>query len=208
MAHGICSVCGKYDRLRNGWCPKHYERWRRHGDPEGESSPTTLSDYYARLELKIDRSSGISACHPWQGSIGSNGYGNFWIQGSCRKSHIVAWEIINGPVPTSIQIDHECHNIAVREGSCKAGVCLHRRCCNESHLIARTPQEHSEATPAWKRPTGKQAVRTSILTEDNVLDIKSCLSNGEHYEAIAAKYKVHPVTIHNIKTGTTWGWLE
>lgn len=29
---GVCSVCGKRSRKR-GMCQKHYQRWRKHGDP-------------------------------------------------------------------------------------------------------------------------------------------------------------------------------
>ena len=31
----ICKIpgCGETPKIRRGWCPKHYMRWRRYGDP-------------------------------------------------------------------------------------------------------------------------------------------------------------------------------
>lgn len=155
MPYGNCSICDEYERLTRTWCPMHYQRWRRHGDPEWESQLPTTADYYRRMEKKIDRSPGLLTCHLRNGAVGSKGYGNFWMQGSCRKVHVVMWESMHGPVPPGIQIDHECHNLAVRQGLCKAGICLHRRCCNGAHLVARTAQEHADATEAWERPAGR-----------------------------------------------------
>ena len=34
-----CRVCGRPDRLSKGMCPKHYQRWLRHGDPTIVGTP-------------------------------------------------------------------------------------------------------------------------------------------------------------------------
>ena len=50
------------------------------------------------------------------------------------RSHRVAYELSNGPIPDGAQVDHTCHNADV---SCGGGVnCPHRRCCNPAHLEA------------------------------------------------------------------------
>jgi hypothetical protein len=34
----------------------------------------------------------------------------------------------------------------VRNGTCQPGICLHRRCCNNLHLVPRTRAEHVGAS--------------------------------------------------------------
>lgn len=38
MADGICTICGG-PHLARGWCAKHYQRWKIHGDPNYEPPP-------------------------------------------------------------------------------------------------------------------------------------------------------------------------
>jgi hypothetical protein len=53
----------------------------------------------------------------------------------------------NDPKPSGIELDHECHNQAIRDGLCLPGICAHRLCCNPRHLIPRTRAEHVAASP-------------------------------------------------------------
>lgn len=59
-------------------------------------------------------------CWIWQGNS-DNGRGYFsimWAQ-KRRYVHRVAWELVNGPIPDGLQIDHLCRN---------------KRCVNPTHL--------------------------------------------------------------------------
>jgi len=91
-----------------------------------------------RLWPKIDKR-GPDECWPWTGAKRSNGYGNI---GRGRAGagnvgpHVVVWELMNGPIPASHEIDHTCH----KPTECAGGfTCPHRLCCNPAHLAAVLP---------------------------------------------------------------------
>ncbi len=68
-------------------------------------------------------------CWEWTASL-SHGYGQFWIQGANpqrQKAHRVAYEMIVGPIPEGLQIDHLCRN---------------RACVNPSHMQPVTRREN------------------------------------------------------------------
>mgnify|MGYP007071623989 FL=1 len=52
--------------------------------------------------------------------------------GKRMYAHRAAWEVVNGPVPAGLVVDHRCHNA---DTACPGGPsCPHRRCCNPAHL--------------------------------------------------------------------------
>lgn len=51
-----CSICGKVEQLRRGWCVKHYRRFKTHGDPtkllnRPQGSGTPHIDGYWMFEI-------------------------------------------------------------------------------------------------------------------------------------------------------------
>lgn len=62
---------------------------------------------------------GLSDCWFWQGAVQSKGYGSVGHQGRVWSTHRLAYELLIGPIPDGLQIDHLCRN---------------RRCCNPAHL--------------------------------------------------------------------------
>lgn len=77
-------------------------------------------------------------CWPWRGVVGWDGYGCAGTRH--RRAHRVAYEVLIGPVPPGLQIDHACHN---RAPSCVGGyACPHRSCVNPDHLEAVTQGEN------------------------------------------------------------------
>lgn len=80
----------------------------------------------------------------------SNGYATKYFDGVYRGLHRVSWEILNGPIPKGMLIDHTCHNEALEEGTCKGGrTCKHRACINPAHLRLTS---HLENVQAGARP--------------------------------------------------------
>lgn len=69
----------------------------------------------ARFWRRVDKS---KSCWEWH-SDGSKGYGRFALYGRMEQAHRVAWELVKGPIPSGMQIDHICRN---------------RLCVNPDHL--------------------------------------------------------------------------
>jgi hypothetical protein len=66
----------------------------------------------------------------WTGAIttGDNaGYGSFWDGSRAVRAHRYAYEIVHGPIPDGLTLDHLCRN---------------RPCVNPAHLEAVSVQEN------------------------------------------------------------------
>jgi hypothetical protein len=153
VANGTCSIdgCEKPHEAR-GWCIKHYRRWQRHGDPLWQL-PTT-ADYFWEKVRKADRFD-PDTCWLWTAPPDSNGYGRLKVAVRMVRAHIFAYELLVGPVPDGLELDHLCHG---RDKSCKGGsTCIHRRCVNPGHLEAVT---HRTNVLRGVSPVARCAVKT------------------------------------------------
>lgn len=93
-------------------------------------------DLPTRFWAKVDKNGpfpteapGLSgACWQWTASIiHTTGYGAFGVEGRKRGAHRVSYELVIGPIPDGLTIDHLCNN---------------RRCVNPSHLEPVTQGEN------------------------------------------------------------------
>lgn len=71
-----------------------------------------------RIEDKIDRN-GPNGCWLWTGALFRNGYGEVHFEKKQRLAHRVVYQLIVGPIPDDLQIDH---------------LCRVRSCVNPSHM--------------------------------------------------------------------------
>lgn len=115
----------------------HYQRWRKDGDP-GEAEPRFMLGVpeVERFWAKVDRR-GDDECWPWKAGTFGSGYGHFSYErfGGGSTAHRFAYELLVGPIPDGLELDHLCHTQAVVEGACGGGdECPHRRCVNPAHL--------------------------------------------------------------------------
>lgn len=145
MAKRTCSIddCGRPVFAR-GWCNRHYNRWRSHGDPL-----TTLRrppvdrpriDPAVRFWPKVEKT---ETCWLWTGALfKTSGYGQFSCQSTNMLAHIWSYENVNGPVPDGLQLDH---------------LCRVRRCVNPAHLEAVTAQVNNLRSEA---PSARNAMKT------------------------------------------------
>lgn len=79
----------------------------------------------ARISRKIELT--IDGCWQWTGAVTSRGYGSAAHEGRTWSTHRLAYELLVGPIPAGLQIDHLCRN---------------RRCCNPEHLEPVTGREN------------------------------------------------------------------
>lgn len=138
MAKRTCSIddCGGAHYCR-GWCEKHYNRWRKWGDPL-----KTLI-FYGSAEDRFwhyVEKRGPDECWPWTGTITEFGYGVLKDAGQQVRAHIKGYLLTGHTIPQGLVLDHTCHD----PKKCVPGPdCPHRRCCNPSHLEPVTLGENT-----------------------------------------------------------------
>jgi hypothetical protein len=85
---------------------------------QGMTRGTLADRFWAHVE-KTD------SCWLWAGNIRSDGYGRMMFQSKRRLVHRIAYELLIGPIPEGLTIDHVW-----------ARGCRYRRCVNPDHLEA------------------------------------------------------------------------
>lgn len=107
----VCRIaeCGKPTVCRQ-LCHGHYARLRRYGRPEKET-----------LKEKVMRNFTVNeaGCWIWSMGISFYGYGQIKWKREQKPAHRASWEVLRGPIPAGLQIDHLCRN---------------RACINPDHL--------------------------------------------------------------------------
>lgn len=122
MTARACSIdgCEKGGKLKRGWCPMHYWRWQKHGDPLALLPQPSRSEFFAARTERRD------GCLIWTGKRTSGGYGQ--MRG--EYAHRYAWERANGPIPSGKVIDHALH--------------CDRACVEITHLRLATNQQNGQ----------------------------------------------------------------
>lgn len=116
-----------------GLCKMHYRRAHRHGE--------TTDPRERRFWAQVDQR-GADDCWPWTGYCQANGYGarSNHTPGETRLAHRIAYELLVGPIPKDMVLDHVCHT---RDPQCADNdQCPHRRCVNPAHLEPVTRREN------------------------------------------------------------------
>lgn len=109
MAERTCSLEGCEQRhYSKGWCRMHYNRWRRTGDP-GEAAPRVQHlEFPASLIMRLRFMP--NGCVEFTGALGTNGRGSVRVAGRPTLPYVAAYELLVGPVPDGMELDHLCRN--------------------------------------------------------------------------------------------------
>lgn len=112
----ICSVRDCLSTaVARSYCPRHYYRWKRYGDPLRESR---------KLHTWTVNANG---CWVWDQVASSSGYGVLSYRGKTIYAHRWVYEQRVGQIPKGMQLDHLCRN---------------RPCVNPAHLEPVTQKEN------------------------------------------------------------------
>ena len=172
MAQGIkgsalkCSVqgCGRIAHAR-GWCSTHYRRWAKHGDPaiKGQDQLHGLA-IVERFWAHVDKEGHLpeycpelGPCWLWMLQLDSRGYGRFWDGTRRPFAHDFAYELLVGPVPDGLELDHLCRVPA---------------CVNPAHLEAVTHRVNVLRGVGFMAQQARKThcKRGHLLAGDNIYD--------------------------------------
>src|SRR5688572_13326968 len=85
-------------------------------------------------------------CWQWTGSFMPNGYGRLIVKRHTVLAHRFAYELLVGPIPAGLQIDHLCRN---------------RACVNPAHLEPVTIKQNLLRSPITN--AARNAAKTRCL---------------------------------------------
>lgn len=120
-----CIRCARPDISARGLCGACYQRGRKNGDLP--PLPTPVERFWAGVAKS-------EACWIWTRSC-IRGYGQFYLDGRNRKAHRIAYELLVGPVPDGLVLDH---------------LCRVTRCVNPEHLEPVTVAENNRRSSLAK----------------------------------------------------------
>lgn len=109
-------------------------------------NPRPLIDPVIRFWPKVHPEPN-TGCWIWDSGHDENGYGLLWIgDGVSVRSHRFAYEVLVGPIPAGLTLDHLCRN---------------KWCVNPAHLEPCTSGENAARSP--NAPYNRRARQTECL---------------------------------------------
>jgi hypothetical protein len=190
----ICDVpdCGK-KRIARGYCYKHYERQKRHGDPLGGG--TFIGEPTAFYESAV-LTHNSDACLLWPYTRGSDGYARIRkLRGETLIQRLICFDIY-GPPPSEL---HEAAH------TCGHGM---QGCVNPRHIRWATRDANAADKVAHgTSPRGTNCGRAK-LSEEDVRTIRRLRAMKVPNRVLAKRFAISPAAISNINTGVTWWWLK
>lgn len=208
-----CQVCGK-------------KSWRKR-DKAGPYCSRRCSGLARRAQPKESLASKLArksqpdpgGCVLWTAGCFPAGYGQLYVDGVSRGAHRVAWELIYGPIPKGLQVQHLC-NIP--------------QCINVDHLSLGTPRENSDwMVQSGRSPAGErngsilrperllrganhparidpsylsrgEAHHSAKLTEADVVEMRARHAAGEQANSLSREFGVSPATGRELIKRITW----
>lgn len=138
---------------------------------------------------------GPDECWEWQGWRHPKGHGQIGRgtrQDGLAYTHIVAWEVTNGPVPNGSYVCHRCDNPP---------------CVNPNHLFLGTPADNTHDMIKKRRHSyGEKHARK--LSERDVIEVRRLLTKGMTQQAVANRFSVSRSLIGQIGQFHRWALTD
>lgn len=184
-----CTARAAESGASRGYCPKHYLRLKRHGNPLAGGVTPGFRDEWIRGHAGY---LGDDCLYP-PFDPGRRAYVN--INRKCiPASRYMCIQAHGEPADPNLFACHTCGN----GGS---------GCVNPKHLYWGTPSDNQ--MDRVQEGTANRGSRhgMSKLTESEVREIRLAARNGEIHRTIAERYGVSRRTVGHIVRGSTWSWL-
>lgn len=165
----LCSVEGCQKPVeKRGFCNPHYQRLRLERPIEAPMRPKQYRNEQHAIEFNTAKTEhGLI----WTGGL-RRGYGIITVGGRHKTAHRLVWELVNGPIPKGIELDHDL--------GCP------RNCVTVEHLTPRTKSEHAKI--GWKRGQFEGNGWTETAREKRTKQGKCILCNKEYIRDMKSKY--------------------
>lgn len=226
----LCSVdgCGKRAEKR-GWCEKHYQRWKRHGDPalgafkprgacsvpgcdKAHLSRGWCAMHYARWSTKGDANA--ERVHEHKGlrfieerAVTYVGDGCLiWPLGKTARGYGAVF-VDGRQRGAHVVVCRLVHGSKPTPAHEVAHGCGNRLCCNPKHLRWATRSDNHADKIAHGTSMRGERHHKSKLTEADVREIRS-LQGKLSSKEIAKRYGVSSGTVNSVLRKQAWGWLS
>ena len=107
---------------------------------------------------------GFTECWEWTGYVAPGGYGRINVNGTPKVAHRVAYELMVGPIPEGLDLDHLCRN---------------RACVNPYHLDPVTRQVNLRRSPRVQVthcPAGHPYAGDNLLLDNGKRKCRTCVN--------------------------------
>ena len=127
-----------------------------------------MKDLLERFIEKIAGYPDTAGCWVWKAYINSDGYGKFNVNGKSEFAHRISYQLFEGPISDSLEVDHKCRN---------------RNCVNPSHLELVTHIVNvvrgDNYSKGWEReithcPKGHEYNTENTIIYNNKRKCKTC----------------------------------
>lgn len=190
----LCCIPGcEKPAIARGWCPSHYWRWSKHGDPTAGRTPVGAPMKFI-MDVALPYSGKECLIWPYARSGPDKRECYVFYEGGMRLAHRVVCRLAHGEPPSDEHhAAHECGN-------------GHLGCISPEHLSWKTPVENEADKIRHGTKLVGSRVGNSRLREDQIGPIMA-LQGIMSAERVADHYGVHFNTIRKVWQGRSWGWL-
>lgn len=179
-----------------------------------------------------DRVDKTPTCWLWTGHT-TQGYGTIRVDGRTVRVHRFSWEMVNGPVPEGLELDHLCrvrncvnpdhlepvtHVENTMRGLAPPAINARRLVCRKGHPLdfSHATSETStgvrrrcrtcqrEANARWRATRDDKRTARTRLTPDDVREMRALHKEGWTLQQIAERFKTTGMYAEAVVAGRKW----